>query len=68
MSRDHAWNIIVNELRDQKFAPGTRSCYRVADAVVNALTAAGFNLEGDDFRDAPCQVHNIRRCAICVPA
>lgn len=55
--RDHAWNIIVNELRDQEEAAGGQSSrYGVAWGIVNALTAAGFDLTGADFRDLEARV------------
>jgi hypothetical protein len=66
-SRDHAFNTDYNELRDQDEAiggPPSRS--GMAWAVVNALTTAGFDLAGDDFRDLErCEIHGIRRCTIC---
>ena len=56
-SRDHAFNTVYNEIRDQEDAiGGPPSRVGMAWAVVNALTAAGFDLRGADFRDLEARV------------
>lgn len=52
MTRDHAFNVIFNELRDQEEAiGGPPSRTGMAWALVNALTIAGFDLRAGDWRD-----------------
>jgi hypothetical protein len=57
MTRDHAFNTVYNELRDQEEAiGGPPSRVGLTWALVNALTAAGFDLRGADFRDLEAKV------------
>ena len=65
---DHAWNTVYNVLADHKHPIlGVTNRPQLARDIVAALTKAGFDLQGSDFREVElCKVHGIRRCTVCV--